>query len=152
MGQINPLNFCFFQKNAVLWVLLKLCFGITTKMNIKIYEYKNCETCRKALQFLEVKKVAYKKFPIVDQPPSLDELEKMLAFIKREGGSFKNLFNTSGVQYREMNISEKIKQGLNEKQALKLLSENGKLIKRPFLLAQDYGFVGFKKEIWLKHL
>jgi len=121
-------------------------------MSLKIYEYKNCDTCRKALQFLESKKIEFKKFPIVDQPPTLKELEKMLAFIKSEGGSFKNLFNTSGVQYREMNISEKIKEGLTEKQALQMLSENGKLIKRPFLLAQDYGLVGFKKEIWQKHI
>jgi arsenate reductase len=49
-------------------------------------------------------------------------------------------------------ISQKIKDGLTEKEALKLLSENGKLIKRPFLLAQNYGLVGFKKEAWEKQL
>ena len=121
-------------------------------MSLKIYEYKNCDTCRKALQFLDLKKIEYKKLPIVDQPPSFNELEKMLVFIKAEGGSFKNLFNTSGVQYREMEISQKIKEGMTEKEALKLLSENGKLIKRPFLLAPNYGWVGFKKEIWEKQL
>lgn len=121
-------------------------------MTLKIYEYKNCDTCRKALQFLEQKEIEYKKLPIVEQPPSLSELEKMLAFVKADGGSIKNLFNTSGVQYRELAISQKIKDGLTEKEALKLLSENGKLIKRPFLFAQNYGLVGFKKEAWEKQL
>lgn len=121
-------------------------------MTLKIYEYKNCDTCRKALQFLEQKEIEYKKLPIVEQPPSLSELEKMLSFVKADGGSIKNLFNTSGVQYRELAISQKIKDGLTEKEALKLLSENGKLIKRPFLLAQNYGLVGFKKEAWEKQL
>jgi arsenate reductase-like glutaredoxin family protein len=65
-------------------------------MTLKIYEYKNCDTCRKALQFLEQKEIEYKKIPIVEQPPSLSELEKMLAFVKADGGSIKNLFNTSG--------------------------------------------------------
>ncbi len=121
-------------------------------MSIKIYEYKNCDTCRKALQFLDQNKIEYKKFPIVDEPPSIKELEKMLSFIQKDGGDFKNLFNTSGVQYRELGISQKIKDGLTEKEALKLLSENGKLIKRPFLLSATCGIVGFKKEIWEKKL
>lgn len=120
-------------------------------MAIKIYEYKNCDTCRKALQFLDAHQADYQKIPIVENPPTLQDLKKMLTFIKAEGGSFKNLFNTSGVQYREMKISDKIKNGLSEKEALELLSENGKLIKRPFLIASDYGLVGFKKEIWQKH-
>lgn len=121
-------------------------------MTLKIYEYKNCDTCRKALQYLESKKIEYKTFPIVEQPPTRSELERMLHFIKSDGGTFKNLFNTSGVQYRELKISEKIKDGLTEKDALQLLSENGKLIKRPFLIGPKYGFVGFKKDIWEKHL
>lgn len=120
-------------------------------MNIKIYDYKSCDTCRKALQFLDTHKISYQKISIVETPPTLPDLKKMLTFMKAEGGSFKNLFNTSGVQYREMKISEKIKNGLTESEALQLLSENGKLIKRPFLIANEYGLVGFKKEIWQKY-
>lgn len=119
-------------------------------MSLKIYEYKNCDTCRKALQFLDKRNIEYKKLPIVDEPPSTTELQQMLAYLKAEGGSFKNLFNTSGVQYRELNISQQIKDGLTEKQALQLLSQNGKLIKRPFLLGKDYGLIGFKEETWKK--
>lgn len=119
-------------------------------MAIKIYEYKSCDTCRKALQFLEQKGLAFTKVSIVDQPPTLGELEKMLGYLKSIGGGFKNLFNTSGVQYRELEIAQKIKDGLNEKDALQLLSKNGKLIKRPFLLVDDFGTVGFKKETWEK--
>ena len=119
-------------------------------MSIKIYEFKNCDTCRKALQYLDQKKISYQKIAIVDQPPTLAELKKMLSYIKDAGGTFKNLFNTSGVQYRELNISDKIKSGMTESEALKLLSTNGKLIKRPFLLTNSSGVVGFKKEIWEK--
>jgi arsenate reductase (glutaredoxin) len=119
-------------------------------MSTKIYEFKNCDTCRKALKYLDGKKVSYDKIAIVDQPPSLAELKKMLGYIKEDGGSFKNLFNTSGVQYRELNISEKIKTGMTEVEALQLLSINGKLIKRPFLLTNNTGVVGFKQEIWKK--
>ena len=121
-------------------------------MKIKVYEFKNCSTCQKALKFLDAKKIAYEKIPIVDQPPSLAELKKMLDYLKAEGETFKKLFNTSGVQYRELNISEKLKAGFTEKEALDLLSKNGKLIKRPFLLTETSGTVGFKEEKWKKLL
>lgn len=117
---------------------------------LKIYEYKNCSTCKKALQFLKKHKVDFEAYPIVDQPPTLAELKKMLGFLKAEGGSFKNLFNTSGLQYRELKISDKIKAGLSESEALNLLAKNGKLIKRPFALSPQFGLVGFNEEIWKK--
>lgn len=117
-------------------------------MPIKIYEYKSCSTCQKARKFLDTKKLKYQAFPIVEQPPTVSELKTMLKYLKAQDGSFKNLFNTSGVLYREMNISQKIKDGMSEEEALQLLSKNGKLIKRPFLLTENNGTVGFKQDLW----
>jgi len=119
-------------------------------MRVKLYEYNKCSTCKKALKYLEAKAVNYEKFDIVSKPPSLKDLKTMLEYIKRGGGSLKNLFNTSGVQYRELNISDKIKSGLTENEALKMLSQNGKLIKRPFILTDKNGAVGFNVEVWSK--
>lgn len=114
----------------------------------KIYEFKNCSTCKKALKFLDTEKVEYKKIPIVEQPPTATELKRMLGFLKARGGTIKNLFNTSGELYREMKISEKIKAGLTEQESIELLSRNGKLIKRPFLLFENAGTVGFQEDDW----
>jgi len=121
-------------------------------MSITVYEYQKCSTCQKALKFLDSHEVAYKRVPIVEQPPSEKDLKRMLGFLKARGGSFKNLFNTSGEKYRELKIGDKIKAGLSEDQALKLLAENGKLIKRPFLLASEDGTVGFKEDEWRRIL
>lgn len=115
-------------------------------MPIKIYTYAACSTCKNALKFLDQNKIAYKNIPIVEQPPSTAELRKMLKWM----GNLKSLFNTSGVQYRELGISQKLKDGLSEAEALKLLGENGKLIKRPFLVSEDGGMVGFKIDAWKK--
>ena len=120
------------------------------KPSLKVYEYNKCSTCQKALKYLDSKKVSYTKIAIVSQPPTISELIQMLKYLKADGGSFKNLFNTSGVQYRELNMSEKIKNGLTEDEAIKLLSQNGKLIKRPFLLTGNAGAVGFQEEKWKK--
>ena len=119
---------------------------------MKIYEYKNCSTCVKAIKFLENKKVKFERVAIVDQPPTVAELKQMLGYLTTAGGSIKNLFNTSGVQYRELGIAEKLKAGMTEAQAIQLLSKNGKLIKRPFLLTGKDGTVGFKEDVWKKLL
>jgi arsenate reductase (glutaredoxin) len=115
---------------------------------MKVYEYQNCSTCRKALKFLEARGVCFEKLPIVDQPPSKNELIRMLAYY---GGELKKLFNTSGAAYRELGMSEKLKT-MTETQAIELLSKNGKLVKRPFLLTQKGGLVGFQEAAWKKLL
>jgi arsenate reductase (glutaredoxin) len=121
-------------------------------MSVKVYEYKNCSTCQKALKFLDKKGIEYEKLPIVDRPPTKGELETMLGYLEAQGGSFKNLFNTSGQQYRELGIADKIKAGMTSKEAIELLAKNGKLIKRPFLLTARAGAVGFKEDLWSKLL
>lgn len=117
-------------------------------MSIKVYEYQKCSTCVKAIKFLDAKKVKYTKIAIAETPPTQTELKQMLKYLKDKGGSLKNLFNTSGILYRENKISEKLNAGMTEAAAIKLLSENGKLVKRPFLLTETDGCVGFKEDQW----
>lgn len=117
-------------------------------MSLKVYEYKNCSTCQKAKKWLEKNNIAYTALPIVEQPPSVQELKIMLSYIRERGGDLKNLFNTSGEQYRALKVSDKLKAGMSESEALKLLSKNGKLIKRPFVLTRSKGAVGFKEDLW----
>jgi len=110
---------------------------------VRVYEYAKCSTCRQALKFLDARKTSYQVVPIVDEPPTIAELKAMLGFI----GDLKRLFNTSGVQYRELGVAEKLKT-MTEAEALALLSKNGKLVKRPFVLLKDRGLLGFKEEEW----
>lgn len=113
-------------------------------MSLKVYEYNKCSTCRKALKHLEGKKVEYKTVPIREAPPTMAELKKML---KHYYGEIKRLFNTSGQDYRQLNIKDKLSK-LSEAELLKLLSENGNLVKRPFVLGKTGGVVGFKEDEW----
>ena len=84
----------------------------------------------------------------MEQPPTVSELEAMLGYLKASGKTFKNLFNTSGERYRALKIGERIKAGMTEQDAIALLSKNGKLIKRPFLLTTKGGATGFQAETW----
>lgn len=113
-------------------------------MPLKIYEYKGCGTCKKALKFLDSKGVDYKKIPIRETPPTKAELKKMIKYME---GNIKKLFNTSGQDYRAMKIKEKI-DDMTKDEAIDLLASNGNLIKRPFVLNSDWGVVGFKEDFW----
>lgn len=116
-------------------------------MKVVFYQYAKCDTCRKAAKFLEKNGVEVDSRPIVDTPPSVAELKAMAGHV----GDFRKLFNTSGEMYRELKLSEKLP-GMSEGEALKLLASKGKLVKRPFVLWDRGGLVGFKEETWKKAL
>lgn len=109
-----------------------------------LYIYSKCSTCQNALRFLEQNKISFIRKEITETPPSVKELQAMLKFAN---GNLKKLFNTSGLLYKEMQLSEKLKD-MPEADALILLSKHGMLVKRPFLLGDDFGFTGFNEALW----
>lgn len=112
---------------------------------MKLYQYPNCSTCRKATIFLTGKGIEFSSINITEQPPTKTELKVMLASYD---GEIRKLFNTSGLRYRELNMKEKLP-SMTDQEAIDLLSQNGKLIKRPFLLDnKKQGIVGFKEVDW----
>lgn len=129
---------------------LNLIRFVQTSLNGNIpmilYIYSKCSTCQNALKFLERKNIAFVRKEIVETPPSVEELCTMLDYV---GGNIKNIFNTSGQLYREMQLNEKLK-SMSEEDAILLLSQHGMLVKRPFLLGDDFGLLGFKEAEWSK--
>lgn len=117
---------------------------------MKFYSYNKCGTCRKAKKLLDGNKVPYDEIDITETPPTKVILKKA---IKAKG--LKKLFNTSGEQYKKLKIKNKIG-AMTEAQALVLLSDNGRLIKRPIAFDGNRVTVGFDeneyKEVWCKEL
>lgn len=111
-----------------------------------LYTHPKCSTCQKALVFLQQKGIQPQIRDITQQPPSLGELQKMLGY---QNGQVKKLLNTSGQLYREMGLS---KTTLSTEELLLLLSQHGMLVKRPFLLGEDFGCTGFKETEWDMHV
>lgn len=68
----------------------------------------------------------------------------MLKFVN---GDLKKLFNSSGQLYRELQLAEKLK-NMSETEAVTLLSKHGMLVKRPFLLSDQFGLLGFNEAKW----
>ena len=111
---------------------------------LKIYYYPKCDSCRKALKWLDAQSIHYTKIDISEKPPTRQELKKMLAYCD---GELRRLFNTSGQLYRELKIKNKLP-SLSTSEATDLLASNGMLVKRPFLLLKDTGLVGFREDEW----
>jgi len=116
-------------------------------MKPTIYQYPACSTCRKALKWLDAKGIAYDTVHIVDKPPSEKLLKKALA----AGVPLKKLFNTSGESYKAGNFKDKLP-AMTEAEAVKALAADGKLIKRPFVVAGDVVLTGFDEEAWQAEL
>lgn len=115
-------------------------------MSVKIYAYRNCDTCRKAIKYLNGKGVSFQEIAIRETPPSKAELKRMLEIYD---GDLRKLFNTSGQDYKALNMKDKLPT-MTADEALSLLSQNGNLVKRPFVLTDKSGLVGFKEEEWDK--
>lgn len=114
---------------------------------LKVYEYAKCGTCVKAKKFLTTHKIPFEPVGIVETPPSKTEIKKMVSYLKERGQGINKLFNTSGVLYKEMKLSTRIAE-MKETELIDLLAEHGKLIKRPFVLLENDGVVGFKEDEW----
>ena len=114
-------------------------------MNTTFIEYPKCTTCKKAKKWLSEQGVEFADRHIVDENPSAEELR---SWWQASGVPLKKFFNTCGVKYREMNLSEQLKT-MSEDEQLTLLASDGLLVKRPILVTAEGKVVpGFKAETW----
>lgn len=63
--------------------------------------YPKCTTCQKARKWMDANGVAYDERHIKDNNPTSDELK---AWHKQSGLPLKKFFNTSGLQYKALNL------------------------------------------------
>lgn len=117
-------------------------------MQYLLVEYPKCSTCQKAKKWLESQNVNFQSRHIVEETPAVEELQNWL---EKSGLEIKRFFNTSGLVYKNMNLKEKLEQ-MTESEKLKLLSNNGMLIKRPILVGEDFVLVGFREEQWCEKI
>lgn len=114
-------------------------------MTVQLIYYPKCSTCQKAKKWLESHgHVSIDLRLIVEDCPTEEELKKWVAMSKLP---LKRFFNTSGVSYKTLNLKEQLP-NLSEEEQLKLLATDGKLIKRPLLIGDDFVLVGFNEEEW----
>ena len=108
-------------------------------------QYPPCSTCKKAKKWLDDHAIAYTDRHIKEDKPSYEELK---AWLEISGLPVKKFFNTSGMQYRALELKDKLP-GMSVEEQLQLLATDGMLVKRPILVTDDGTVLtGFKEKDW----
>lgn len=94
--------------------------------------------------WLDEHNIEYVERHIVEENPTYEEL---VEWHQRSNLPLKRFFNTSGLAYKELQLKDKLPE-MSEEEQLRLLSENGMLVKRPLVIADDIVLTGFKEKDW----
>ena len=114
---------------------------------IIFYTYPKCTTCRKASKWLDQNNINYQLIDIIKEPPKKKLLELALMQFSSD---IKKIFNTRGKSFKSMDIDIL---DLTKKRIIELLSNDGKLIKRPFLVInQSKLILGFNESEYIANL
>ena len=103
--------------------------------------YDKCSTCKKAKAWLTEAGADFDSRNIKEQNPTEEELRQWHAM---SGLPLRRFFNTSGMQYRELGLKDKLP-AMSEDEMFALLATDGMLVKRPLLISEDTAFPGFKE-------
>ena len=106
--------------------------------------YPKCSTCQKAKKWLEANNISFEERHIKEQNPTAEELS---VWQRKSGLPLKKFFNTSGLLYKDMKLSQKLPT-MSEEEQLALLATDGMLVKRPILVGDDFVLAGFKEAEW----
>lgn len=113
-------------------------------MPVVVYHYPGCSTCKKALAWLRAKDVAFTAIDLVATPPSEATLQRAH---KLCGAPVKRMFNVSGESYRLGGWKDRVAT-ITSASAYAALAADGKLIKRPLVLGDNFALVGFDETAW----
>jgi arsenate reductase len=114
-------------------------------MSITIYGIKNCDTMKKARNWLDSHGVAYDFHDYKSAGITKDKLKRWSDELGWEA-----LLNRAGTTFRKLPDADK--DGLNEKKALALMLAQPSMIRRPVLESGGKLLVGFKPEIYAKEV
>ena len=108
-----------------------------------VLSYSGCSTCKKALAWLAKRGVEADVRPIVDHPPTAEELT---TWIPKSGKPIRKWLNTSGQSYRAM--GKAAVDAAKDEEIVRWLTQDGKLVKRPVLVAGNHVLVGFDEKAY----
>ncbi len=111
----------------------------------KVFGIKNCDTMKKAMNWLSENGVAYE---FIDYKKA-GVAEANLPDLAARAG-WEKLLNTSGLMWKK--LSDEERSGVDEAKALKLMAQYPALIKRPVLDTGKKLLVGFAPETYAAEL
>ncbi len=112
--------------------------------------YTRCTTCQRAKKWLDEHGIQVEIRDIKTSNPTAEELRR---WRERSGLPIKRLWNTSGLQYRTLNIKGRLNErmpnmGMTDQEQYDLMATDGMLVKRPIFIGDDFVLVGFNEAEW----
>lgn len=104
---------------------------------ITIYGIKNCDTCRKALKWMQAEGIEHRFHDFRADGLNPDDLQHWL-----EAAGWETLLNRRGTTWRKLPDADK--DNVDEAKAAALMQSNPTLIKRPVFAIANSVVVGFK--------
>ena len=106
-----------------------------------VLSYAGCSTCKKALKWLAAHGIEVDVRPVVESPPTAEELS---SWVPKSGKPLRKWLNTSGQSYRAIDKSRM--SAAKDEEIVRWLTQDGKLLKRPVIVAGKKVLVGFDEE------
>ena len=122
----------------------RLIIDQTGRILMQFLCHPGCSTCKKAREFLEQNGISFVLRDIRTENPTAVELAQ---WHRQSGLPLRRFFNTSGQLYRELALKDKLP-ALSEEQQLALLAQDGMLVRRPILAAEEFVLIGFRENEW----
>jgi len=103
---------------------------------VKVYTLKTCDTCRKALKWLEAEGIAFENHDIRADGTTADWVTPVVASLGPDAA-----LNRRSTTWR--GLSDADKDGIDAAKAVALILEHPTLLKRPVFVAGDKVICGF---------
>lgn len=112
---------------------------------MKVYGIKNCNTVKKALDWLQSKHIAYEfhDFKKLGVAP-----EKLAEWDTRVG--YEQFLNKQGLTWKQLSPAEKDNTKTSA-DALNLLRQKTSMIKRPVIESDGFLYFGYDEQVYGKH-
>lgn len=107
-------------------------------MSIKIYGISQCNTVKKARQWLEENHIIAEFIDFKKQPPTQNDIEFWLSQIAKE-----LLINRRGTTWRKLSSEEQQAALVSDQTAIELMQAYPSIIKRPVLIHNNIVTIGF---------
>ncbi|MFD0794930.1 Spx/MgsR family RNA polymerase-binding regulatory protein [Mucilaginibacter litoreus] len=113
---------------------------------MKVYGITNCNTVKKALDWLKANNVPYEFHDFKKLGGSADKLNEW-----DEKAGYEKFMNKQGLTWKQLDPA--VKDNIKTKDdALKLLQEKTSMIKRPVIEKDGFLFFGFDEKVYEKEL
>ncbi|WP_233268821.1 Spx/MgsR family RNA polymerase-binding regulatory protein [Mucilaginibacter lacusdianchii] len=112
---------------------------------IKVYGIPNCNTVKKALDWLKQNNVAYEFHDFKKLGVTADKLEEW-----NDKAGYEKFLNKQGLTWKQLDAA--VKESVKTKDdALQLLQQKTSMIKRPVIEDNGYLFFGFDEKAYAEH-